>query len=129
MCSQSYDIMHVEEVEGLTKVGVLVQFPALTHPNLFHPQEHTILSLRVGAFQRKKKLSTETRIRDAAQDIARLNASSSYILTLHAYILCRSTSVFETSEYNVDAAQTVLRCIQEHATNATGDYSSITQAC
>ena len=29
MCSQIYDIMHVEEVERLTKVGVLFQFRTL----------------------------------------------------------------------------------------------------
>ena len=98
------------------------------YPNLFHHRSTRYYHYASGRFK-EKKLATETRIRDAAQDNARLNASSSYILTLHAYILRRSTSMFETSEYEIDAAQTVLRCIQEHATNATGDYSSITQAC
>ena len=119
MCSQSYDIMHVEEVERLTKVGVLFQFPALMYPNLFHHRSTRYYHYASGRFK-EIKLATGTRIRDAAQDLARLNASSSYPLTLHAYILRRSTSVFETSENKVDAAQMDLRCVQEHATNATG---------
>ena len=62
-------------------------------------QEHTILSSRVGALQRK--LTTEVKIRDAAQNLARLNASSSSTLGSSTRISCQTTTALETAERKV----------------------------
>ncbi|KAH9022188.1 Up-regulated during septation-domain-containing protein [Lactarius hengduanensis] len=93
--SRGYEILSAEEVEELKK-------------------EHTILSSRVGALQRK--LATEIKIRDAAQNLARLNASSS-TPSSSTHISRQSTTALETAERKVEAAQTELWRVQERAAN------------
>ena len=70
-----------------------------------------MLSSRVGALQRK--LATEVKIRDAAQTLARLNASNSS----PSPISRQSSSALETAERKVAAAQTELWRLQERAAN------------
>ncbi len=70
-----------------------------------------MLSSRVGALQRK--LATEVKIRDAAQTLARLNASNSS----PSQISRQSSSALETAERKVAAAQTELWRLQERAAN------------
>jgi hypothetical protein len=70
-----------------------------------------VLSSRVGALQRK--LATEVKIRDAAQTLARLNASNSS----PSPISRQSSSALETAERKVAAAQTELWRLQERAAN------------
>ncbi|KAH9055308.1 Up-regulated during septation-domain-containing protein [Lactarius vividus] len=94
--SRGYEILSAEEVEELKK-------------------EHTILSSRVGALQRK--LATEIKIRDAAQNLARLNASSSSTPSSSTHISRQSTTALETAERKVEAAQTELWRVQERAAN------------
>ncbi|KAF8267438.1 Up-regulated during septation-domain-containing protein, partial [Lactarius quietus] len=95
--SRGYEILTAEEVEELKK-------------------EQTILSSRVGALQRK--LATETKIRDAAQNLARLNSSSS-APSSSTRISRQSTTALETAERKVDAAQTELWRVQERAANVS----------
>ncbi|KAH9983526.1 Up-regulated during septation-domain-containing protein [Russula compacta] len=90
--SRGYEILNAEEVEELKK-------------------EHTVLSSRVGALQ--KKLATEVKIRDAAQTLARLNAASSP----PSRISRQSSGALEAAERKVSAAQTDLWRIQERAAN------------
>ena len=120
--SRGYEILNAEEVEELKKVRFPQIFYAAAHNILFRSanQEHTILSSRVGALQRK--LATETKIRDAAQNLARLNASSSTSSTPSSSttrISRQSTTALETSERKVDAAQTELWRVQERAANVS----------
>ena len=70
-----------------------------------------MLSSRVGALQRK--LATEVKIRDAAQTLARLNASNSS----PSRVSRQSTSALETAERKVTVAQTELWRLQERAAN------------
>ena len=105
-----YDTLNVEEVEELMEVRASFPIPSLMHPNFFH--RHMILSSHVGAPQRK--LATVTKIREVAQNLARLNASSSSLR-----VMCQSTSAHETSEHKVDATRTELLRVQEHAANVT----------
>lgn len=70
-----------------------------------------MLSSRVGALQRK--LATEVKIRDAAQTLARLNASNSS----PSQISRQSSSALEIAERKVAAAQTELWRLQERAAN------------
>ena len=70
-----------------------------------------MLSSRVGALQRK--LATEVKIRDAAQTLARLNASNSS----PSQISRQSSNALETAERKVAAAQTELWRLQERAAN------------
>ena len=70
-----------------------------------------MLSSRVGALQRK--LATEVKIRDAAQTLARLNASNSS----PSQISRQSSSALELAERKVAAAQTELWRLQERAAN------------
>ncbi|KAH9967089.1 Up-regulated during septation-domain-containing protein [Lactifluus volemus] len=91
--SRGYEILGAEEVEELKK-------------------EHTVLSSRVGALQRK--LATEAKIRDAAQTLARLNSSASPSPTR---ISRQSSTALETAERKVDTAQTELWRVQERAAN------------
>ncbi|KAI9431299.1 Up-regulated during septation-domain-containing protein [Lactarius indigo] len=94
--SRGYEVLSAEEVEELKK-------------------EHTILSSRVGALQRK--LTTEIKIRDAAQNLARLNASSSTAPSSSTRISRQSTTALETAERKVEAAQMELWRVQERAAN------------
>ena len=67
-----------------------------------------------------KKLATETKIRNATQNLARLKSPSlSSIPSPSTRILHQSTSALETSERKVDVAQTQLGRAQEHAANVT----------
>ena len=84
-------------------------------PRPLRPQEQTVLSSRVGALQRK--LTTEMKIRDAAQNLARLNTSSSSTPPSSTRISRQSTTALETAERKVDAAQTELWRVQERAAN------------
>ena len=61
---------------------------------------------------------TETKIRDTAQNLARLNSSSSST-PLSTRISCQSSTALETVEHKVDAAQTELWHVQEHAANVS----------
>ncbi|KAH8988708.1 hypothetical protein EDB86DRAFT_2945634 [Lactarius hatsudake] len=70
--SRGYEILSAEEVEELKK-------------------EHTIL-----------KLATEIKIRDAAQNLARLNASSSSTPSSSTHISRQSTTALETAERKVE---------------------------
>lgn len=90
--SRGYEILSAEEVEELRK-------------------EHTVLSSRVGALQRK--LATEVKIRDAAQTLARLNTSNSS----PSQIARQSSSALEAAERKVAATQTELWRLQERAAN------------
>ncbi|KAH9959819.1 Up-regulated during septation-domain-containing protein [Russula dissimulans] len=90
--SRDYVILSTEEVEELNK-------------------EHTVLSSRVVALQRK--LKTELKIRDAAQNLARLNSSS----PSPTRISRQSKDAHQTAERKVEAAQTELWRVQERAAN------------
>lgn len=70
-----------------------------------------MLSSRVGALQRK--LATEIKIRDAAQTLARLNASNSS----PSRVSRQSGIALETAERKVAAAQTELWRLQERVAN------------
>lgn len=94
--SRGYEILNAEEVEELKK-------------------EHTILTSRVGALQRK--LATEIKIRDAAQTLARLNASSSASPASSSRISRQSTTALGAAERKVETAQTELWRVQERAAN------------
>ena len=76
-----------------------------------------MLSSRVGALQRK--LATETKIRDAAQNLARLNSSSSSAPSSSTRISRQSSTALETAERKVDTAQTELWRVQERAANVS----------
>lgn len=101
----------------------LFDFTRLLHPDLFHPtQEHTILSSRVRAHQRR--FATEARTRDAAHNLARLNTQALLIVDpriLHAYIAppiyVHAQDIRAQSGLHSDGA---LACpIQEYVVNVT----------
>ncbi|KAH9023077.1 Up-regulated during septation-domain-containing protein [Lactarius pseudohatsudake] len=77
---------------------------------------YEILSAEEVEELKKRKLATEIKIRDAAQNLARLNASSS-TPSSSTHISRQSTTALETAERKVEAAQTELWRVQERAAN------------
>ena len=113
--SRSYDILNPEEVDELMKVRASFQFSALIHPKLSIPGTHDAITR--GVLQRNPATLAKNPRR--CTNLARLNASSLSTPTPFARILRQLTSALETSEPKVDAAQTELGRVQEHAANVT----------
>ena len=112
--SRSYDILNGEEVDELMKVRASFQFSALIHPKLSIPGTHDAITR--GVLQRNPATLAKNPRR--CTNLARLNTSLS-IPTPFTRIFLQSTPALETSEPKVDAAQTELGRVQEHAANVT----------
>ena len=97
------------------KVRASYQFPALMHPNLFHHMSPLYCRHASGCY----RTNSQQEIRDAAQNLARLKSPSSFTPSPLTDISPQSTSVLETPEHKVDAAQTELGRVLEHAANVT----------
>ncbi|KAI0265949.1 Up-regulated during septation-domain-containing protein [Gloeopeniophorella convolvens] len=122
--SRGYEILSAEEVDELKKATrAVARDTAAAHRRPItparaltpHAQEHTVLSARLGALQ--KKLATEMKIRDAAQTLARLNAGASPASS-PSRIARQSSSALDTAARKVDTAQTELWRVQERAADA-----------
>ena len=110
-----------------SKVRVLFQFPVLLHPNLFYHHWSTISSSRIGTLHRK--FATETNIRDAAQNLARLNTPSSSSTPSSMRISRQLMSALETTECKVDTTQMELWRVQERTANVTQRQIEHRAAC
>ncbi|KAI9464303.1 dehydrase and lipid transport-domain-containing protein [Russula earlei] len=97
--SREYEILSAEEVEELKKASVAI-ITTIASSSLC--REHTVLSSRVVALQRKH--ATEVKIRDAAHTLARLNTSSSSPTRISR----QSKDALEASERKAETAQTEL---------------------